>query len=1136
MTEGSVASFTISASPAPSAALTVSVTVSQSGDFASVGPRGVTITSGSATLTVSTTNDSTDEPDGSVTATLVSGEGYTVSSSAGSATVAVADDDDPPPPPPPPPPDLVPESQPTSTDCGLPDDAVTADEVTGWRDALDPVRAAAGVSRWNRVLEALGVDTGTGLSAMTAGQAQAVSDWLNNTRWDRTSRTLAAAADCDGSLPASVPEPDPKPAEQSVPEISVTAGAAVTEGGDASFTVTADPAPKGTVAVTFVAMVTQDGRFTSSDGPVVKSIGTSGSTTFTVPTLNDDRDEADGSITVTLQADTRETPRFTVSATQGSAAVVVSDDDAVGSAPAVTYTEFWAPYLDLIEKVTAERNHPLYSISSAHTDLYDSALLAFGRDVDKASLEPMPVWRARGLAARSGVDIWDEVAPALTDIWHDGPPPPPTPTVASTWPASINLSESVGSTYLTLTDYFAHPKGDPLTFTAALDNPIATITQSGAMISIKPTGKGTAVLTVTAGDGMHSVIVTAGVEAVCSPGSRLSYGSCVSPQVTHTYSGTLKPHPSSPGGPGADGFTSTIRLEEGTSGSLQVRVWVDLGHDNAACRMRGYITIEPQTPGQTIPAGVTATTYGATTSPNSSAGQGWNDATCGNGLLTTSNRNYRLAKITYNLADDGAPGTTFNGAKLVYHDMDTSGSSVVGTHDLVNIDFRDSIATVTAQALTGGIDGNADGDGDASTFTITEGTSGTQTVTLSGEHLVGYFAPRMQDIRKGGHFSKARMQMEHGHAVYWQPSVCAFNKPANAEKSGASYADRTATCDVSWDWKSDGSAGSQGTVKLVWYETDGAGWDRPDVHTTEVNTITMTDAGPYNAITNPDGWDAGTTAEAGNFWVEAVGGQNTATTSLGNVTTIEEGGKFELKVITSTAVDVPVALEVRTASDDSGTSWSAWQNLENEVGYRALAIQEESEWHLYTDNGSFMRCSSPGGFNCFGGPGAWKDEGSSRYVVRLIFVSHDDNFVYQPERYYQFRVKNSTATNRANPILKVTEDDAVAFVVSPQEQNGRLQVYLAKKVHTDITLKLHTQSYSSHWNDWSVIYSAGEYGFKIIDQGCDGGTSDIQVWASINPGPHTPIGQNVQEYLDYKDGRTDKNDARKGEYVIVTCD
>ena len=95
--EGADATFTITATPAPASDLDVTVDVSQHGGYATAGSRTVTIgASGSATLTVATTDDSTDEPDGSVTATVNSGTGYTVSTTAGAATVAVSDDDDPP--------------------------------------------------------------------------------------------------------------------------------------------------------------------------------------------------------------------------------------------------------------------------------------------------------------------------------------------------------------------------------------------------------------------------------------------------------------------------------------------------------------------------------------------------------------------------------------------------------------------------------------------------------------------------------------------------------------------------------------------------------------------------------------------------------------------------------------------------------------------------------------------------------------------------------------------------------------------------------------------------------------------------------------------------------------------------------
>ena len=98
VTEGADASFTVTASPSPASALTVNLTVGQSGNFASSGSTGssktVSVpTSGSATYLVSTVNDNTDENNGSVTVTVNAGTGYTVGSSNSSATVTVNDND-----------------------------------------------------------------------------------------------------------------------------------------------------------------------------------------------------------------------------------------------------------------------------------------------------------------------------------------------------------------------------------------------------------------------------------------------------------------------------------------------------------------------------------------------------------------------------------------------------------------------------------------------------------------------------------------------------------------------------------------------------------------------------------------------------------------------------------------------------------------------------------------------------------------------------------------------------------------------------------------------------------------------------------------------------------------------------------
>ena len=295
VTEGTAASFTLTASPTSAADLDITIAVSQSGDYVTTGSRTVTIpTSGSKTFTVTTTDDSDDEPDGSVTVAINNGSSYTVSSSFSTATVAIADND---------------TCAPT-----LPSDAITIAEITGWRDALDPTRAAAGIKRFNRVLATLGVDTGE--TPMTVQQAQAVSNWLKNTRWDRIARTLAAMeqSQCDTQPPTE-------------PVITITAGSDITEGGDASFTVTANPTP--TAALTVNLTISQSGSFGASTGTDTVTIPTTGSATYTVGTTNDSTDEPDGSVTATLSTGSG----YTVSGSNNAATVAVSDDDDPPPAP-----------------------------------------------------------------------------------------------------------------------------------------------------------------------------------------------------------------------------------------------------------------------------------------------------------------------------------------------------------------------------------------------------------------------------------------------------------------------------------------------------------------------------------------------------------------------------------------------------------------------------------------------------------------------------------------------------------------------------------------------------------------------------------------------------------------------------------
>ena len=206
VTEGGTATFTVSASSAPTADLDVTVTITAAGGYgATTGTRTVTIpTTGSVTVAVATSDDTTDEPDGSVTATVDAGSGYIVSATQGAATVAVADDDDPP---------VV------------------------------------------------------------------------------------------------------------VPVVSITGGSGVIEGGTASFTVSASPAPSSNLDVSVT--VSQSGDYGATTGARTVTIPTSGSATLTIATADDGADEPDGSVTTTLASGSG----YIVSATLSAATVSVADDD-----------------------------------------------------------------------------------------------------------------------------------------------------------------------------------------------------------------------------------------------------------------------------------------------------------------------------------------------------------------------------------------------------------------------------------------------------------------------------------------------------------------------------------------------------------------------------------------------------------------------------------------------------------------------------------------------------------------------------------------------------------------------------------------------------------------------------------------
>ncbi len=392
ITEGDSASFTFKASPVPSADLDVTVNVSVSGDYGvTAGSQTVTIpTSGTATLTLATTGDSVDEADGSVTVALAAGQGYTLNSAASSATVTVTDDDGLP----------VSPSQSLTPEVSIAaGSAVTEGSNASFTFTANPAPASAldvsvnitasgsyGVTTGNRTVTIPASGTAT-LTVATTGDSTVEAD-------GSVTATLVdgAAYDLDSSASAATVNI----ADDDIPEVSVTAGSDVTEGGSALFTLSASPAPLSWLDVSVT--VSASGDFGVTTGSQTVTIPASGTATLTVVTTGDSIDEADGSVTVTLV----DGADYDLDSSASAATVNISDDDtsSVYVVPAKLVAD--------VRGYAAETDNGV-----AHVNRWRRVLLAFGESVPGFTGTPVTVTEAQGFANQFWSVRWDPVVIAL---------------------------------------------------------------------------------------------------------------------------------------------------------------------------------------------------------------------------------------------------------------------------------------------------------------------------------------------------------------------------------------------------------------------------------------------------------------------------------------------------------------------------------------------------------------------------------------------------------------------------------------------------------------------------------------------------------------------------------------------------
>ena len=258
ITEGGDAVFTVHSSPAPASDLAVTVTVADdaAGDFLSQGDEGavtVTVLAGrtSATLPLSTENDGTDDPDGSVTVTVNDGSGYTVGSPATGA-VALADDDDPVPDP------VIPELR-LSVGSAVDEGGNAVFTVHADRAPQTDLTVALTVAQTGDVL---GDPAGSRQLTLGAGAMSAV---------------LSLSTTDDG-----VDEPDGS--------VNVTldagTGYTVSAGTAASFTVSANPVPHADLTVTLDIAESGYAVAASPDDTATVSISDDDAALAGVPTLS----------------------------------------------------------------------------------------------------------------------------------------------------------------------------------------------------------------------------------------------------------------------------------------------------------------------------------------------------------------------------------------------------------------------------------------------------------------------------------------------------------------------------------------------------------------------------------------------------------------------------------------------------------------------------------------------------------------------------------------------------------------------------------------------------------------------------------------------------------------------------------
>ncbi len=313
VTEGTAASFTLTRGGDTADELEVGVTVSETGDMVASGDEGTktaTFAAGSATATVTvpTQADSASESDSTVTVAVADGDGY-VAGTPSTADVVVSDDDDP----------VVT----VAAGGNVTEGGVVRFTLSRTGSTAAALTVEVTVSETGDMVAA--GDEGT--RTVTFGANSRIYSLAVPTRADSTDEpdstvtlTVEDGSDYDPGTPSTA---DVVVADDDVPVVTIAAGANVTEGAPARFTLTRTGYVAVELAVEVTVSETGDMVAAGDEGTKTVTFGANSATaTVEVPTVDDSVDEDDSTVTVAVADGSDYDP-----GTPSDAEVVASDDD-----------------------------------------------------------------------------------------------------------------------------------------------------------------------------------------------------------------------------------------------------------------------------------------------------------------------------------------------------------------------------------------------------------------------------------------------------------------------------------------------------------------------------------------------------------------------------------------------------------------------------------------------------------------------------------------------------------------------------------------------------------------------------------------------------------------------------------------